>query len=137
MKEWELAMSILVLVHVLPLGRLDVSPEGRGLSETKWSDGGTLVRSLVLDSSSCNVTANPRSDVLVNFDHNEEDDAVDDDHAEENAEIHPLGSAHVNLENIFQDVFSGNLRKVRGLVVEDQAFEIILVLALKKKNVRH
>lgn len=118
----------------LPLGRLDVSPEGRGLSETKWSNGGTLVCSLVLDSSPCNVTTNPRSDVLVNFDHNEEDDAVDDDHTEKNAEINPFGSPHVNLEYIFQDVFSRNLRKVWGLVVEDQAFEVILVLALHITN---
>lgn len=94
-----------------------------------------MIRSFVLDPPSCNIPANPGSDVLVNFDHYEEDDAVDDDHAEEDAEIHPFGPMHVNLEDVLEDVLSGDLGEIGGLVVEDQALEIVLVLALQGPEV--
>lgn len=49
-----------------------------------------LITILLLHSSSSHVTSDPGCHILANFDHDEEDDTVDDYHAEEDTKIHPL-----------------------------------------------
>lgn len=45
---------------------------------------------LLLHSSSCNVASDPWCHVFTYLDHDEEDDAVESDHAEDDTEIDPF-----------------------------------------------
>lgn len=49
----------------------------------------------MLQSSPCNISTNPGCDVLVHFDNEEEDNAIDYDHTENNTEINPLGTVRI------------------------------------------
>lgn len=112
-----------------PIG--DIGPQWRRLGETVRSNRGILIAILLLHPSPSYVASEPGGDILINFDHDEKDDAVDDYHAEDDTEIHPFWSVHINLEYILQDVLSRYLGKFRWLVVKQQALKIILVLSLK------
>lgn len=82
---------------------VNVVPQWRGLSETLRRSCCTLVSNLLLHYSSCNITSNPRGHILVDLDHDEEDEAVDENHAEDHTKVHPFWSFCVNLEDVFQD----------------------------------
>lgn len=56
---------------------------------------------LLLQSSPCYIAPYPWSHILIDFNHDEEQDAVDDDHAKKNSQIPPLRPVHINLEDIF------------------------------------
>ncbi|BAT11460.1 Os10g0494400, partial [Oryza sativa Japonica Group] len=87
---------------------------------------------LALHPAPRDVAAHPRGDVLADLDHGEEEEAVDEDHAEEHGEVQPLGSAHVDLEHVLQDVLAGDLGELVVLVVEHQALQVVLVLTLQQ-----
>jgi hypothetical protein len=80
------------------------------------------------------VTANPRGHVLADLDHDEEEEAVDDDHAEEHGKVQPLGPIHVHLEHVLQDVLPRDLGQLVVLVVKHQALQIVLVLPLRDEE---
>lgn len=113
---------------------LHIISQRRRLGKTSRSNCCMLITILQLHSSSSHITSDPGRYILTNFDHDEEDDAVDDYHAEEDTKIYPLWSVNVNLEHVFQDVLARYLEKIRWLVVKQQALEIILVLPLKRFN---
>jgi hypothetical protein len=77
------------------------------------------------------VAAHPGGDVLGGLDHREEEQAVDDDHAEQHGQVEPLGPPRVHLEHVLQDELAGDLagQHVVLLAVEQQALEVVLVLA--------
>lgn len=81
------------------------------------------------------VAAHPGGHVLADLDHDEEEEAVDDDHAEQHGKVQPLGPVHVDLEHVLQDVLPGDLGQLVVLVVEHQALEIVLVLALQHRPI--
>lgn len=64
--------------------------QGRRLGKTIWCNCGVLGSILLLHPSACYVTSNPRSYILVGLNHDEEDDAVDDNHAKNHTEINPF-----------------------------------------------
>lgn len=110
-----------------------IGPQRRRLSETVRRNCGVLSPILLvpmLNLSPRDVPSDPRCQVLIDLDHHEEYDAVNDNHAEKNTEINPFWSGHSDLEHIFQYVFPRDFWKIRWLVVEHQAVQIILVLPL-------
>lgn len=76
------------------------------------------------------MAADPRQHILVDLDHEEEEDAVDEDHAENDRQVDPLGPVHVDLEDVLQDEVPWDLGLIRVLVVEYEAFHVVLALAL-------
>lgn len=89
-----------------------------------------MALALLLHYSPCYVASHPRRHVFVDLDHDEEDYAVDDDHAIDHTEIHPFRSVYVDLEDVFQDELTVYFH-ARRLAVEHQPLQIILVLSLK------
>lgn len=87
-------------------------------------------RALLLHPLPRDVAADPRQRVLVDLDHEEEEDAVDEDHAENDRQVDPLGTVHVDLEDVLEDEVPGDLGLVRVLVVEHEALHVVLALAL-------
>lgn len=73
---------------------------------------------------------NPWHDVLINLDHDEKQDAVDKDHAENDRQINPFGPLHVDLENVFKNEVPRDLGLIWVLVVEYKTLQVILALAL-------
>lgn len=73
---------------------VDVGPQGRRMGETIGSNcncsGLISIHVLLLHSSPGYATSDPRGNILTNFDHDEENDPVDDYHAEEYTQINPL-----------------------------------------------
>lgn len=86
---------------------------------------------LLLHPSPCYIPSDPRSHILIDLDHNEEYNPVYDYHAQYHTQIYPFWSVHIDLEHVFQDVLARDLWKIWWLVVEQQPFQIILVLTLK------
>jgi len=83
------------------------------------------------------VAAHPGGHVLADLDHHEEEQAVDDDHAEQHGQVQPLGPVHVDLEHVLQDELPGDLGQLVVLVVEQQALQVVLVLALQDPSTTH
>lgn len=81
-----LQKELVLSVIYLPLGWtrntiLDESPEGWWVCKSKWCDRRIQSCIFFLYSSSSNMATNPWGDILVYFDHDEEDNAIDDNHA--------------------------------------------------------
>lgn len=113
----------------------NIGSERWWLSENIRCDSCVLCSTLLLHSPPSKVPSDPRCHVLVDFDHDEENDAIDHNHAEDHTQVYPLWSVDINLEYFLQDVFARYLRKVRCLVVEYQAAQIVLVLTLKEFSI--
>jgi len=112
--------------------RGNIGSERWWLSENIRCNSCVLSSTLLLHSPPSQVPSNPWCHILVDFDHDEENNAVDHDHAEDHTQVYPLWSVHINLEDLFQDVFSWYPWKIWCLVVKYQAPQIILVLTLKE-----
>jgi hypothetical protein len=76
------------------------------------------------------VTTNPRHHILIYLDHEEKQNAVYKDHAENDWQINPLGPIHIDLENVFKNEIPRDLGLIRVLVVENKTIQVILALAL-------
>jgi len=68
----------------------NVISQRRRLGKTIWCNCGVLSSILLLHPSACYVTSDPRSNILVGLNHDEEDDAVDDNHAKNHTEVNPF-----------------------------------------------
>lgn len=68
----------------------NIISQGRRLGKTIGCNCGVLSSILLLHPSACYVTSNPRSYILVCLNHDEEDDAVDDNHAKNHTEVNPF-----------------------------------------------
>ena len=68
----------------------NIVSQRRRLCKTIRCNCGVLSTILLLHPSSRYVTSNPRSYILVGLNHDEENDAVDDDHAENHTEVNPF-----------------------------------------------
>ena len=76
------------------------------------------------------MATDPWQHVLVDLDHEEEQGAVDEDHAEDNRQVNPLGPVHVDLEDVLQDEVPRYPGLIWVLVVKYEAFHVVLALAL-------
>lgn len=76
------------------------------------------------------MATDPWQHILIDLDHEEEQDAVDEDHTEDNRQVNPLGPIHIDLENVLQDEVTRDSGLIRVLVVKYEAFHVILALAL-------
>lgn len=76
------------------------------------------------------MATDPWQHILVDLDHEEEEDAVDEDHAENDWQVDPLGPVYVDLKDVLQDEVPGDLGFIWVLVVEYEAFQVVLALAL-------
>lgn len=110
-----------------------ITTQRRALLQTVRGDRRVKAPILLLHPPPRDVTPDPRGHVLVDLDHQEEYDAVHHDHAEEHAEVDPLGPPHVDLEHILEDVLSRDLHPW-SLPVEHQSLEIVLVLSLENRK---
>ena len=68
----------------------NIVSQRRRLSKTIWCNSGVLSSILLLHPSPCYVSSDPRSYILVGLNHDEENDPVDDDHAENHTEVNPF-----------------------------------------------
>ncbi|CAH2037084.1 unnamed protein product [Thlaspi arvense] len=84
----------------------NIVSQRRRLGKTIWRNCGVLSSILLLHPSSCDVASDPRSYILVGLNHDEENDAVDDNHAENHTEVDPFRSVQVDLEDVLQNIFT-------------------------------
>ena len=111
----------------------NIISQRRRLSKTIRCNSCVLSSILLLHPSSCYVASDPRSYILVGLNHDEENDAVDDNHAENHTQVNPFWSVQVDLEDVLKNVFTWNLEST-PLAVKHQASQIILVLTLKEQT---
>lgn len=109
-----------------------IGPQRRGLGQAIRGDRCVLSPILQLHPPPGYVTPDPRSHILIDLDHDEEDDAVYHDHAEEHHQVYPFRSAYVDLKHVHQNILSRDLGEVGRLVVEHQALQVVLVLPLEQ-----
>lgn len=77
----------------------NITPQGRGLSETIRGDRRVYNTIFLLHSSPCYVSSDPGSHIFIDLDRYDEDETVDHDHTEQDTEVHPFRSVQIDLKH--------------------------------------